>query len=387
MRGSRWGRGVARSTQTACGLTVVAAMLLAAGPAAVRAQTATTSGAPSGPVAGIPAFSSLPQATMTFDPKNDLLTLDLPPTDLAAAAAGGMAMVSSPVYQAMVPASCTIYSARAAVLDSAGRELPKEFLHHVHLSDPDHRDLFLAGTLHLLAASKETPSVAVPAFLLGLPLTRGQRLLTWDMLSNETPVVQRSVHVRLEIGCRPIGRGLLGSLFPIFRAYPWVMDAMFPNGRRPPSNRSFDLPPGRTARSWEGSPAIPGNIAGIGGHVHDYAVSLDFADATTGQLMWHAIPIRDSAGHVRAVPITRFYNWRELGVHIVPSHRYRITVTYDNPTGHVIPDGGMGSVAGLFIPDRGAKWPVVNTSDPVYQQDLVELFGTGTSGGMAGMGH
>ena len=72
-------------------------------------------------------------------------------------------------------------------------------------------------------------------------------------------------------------------------------------------------------------------------------------------------------------------------MHIAPSHRYRITVTYDNPTGHVIPEGGMGSVAGLFIPDRGAQWPPVNTTDPVYQQDLVELFGTGTDSGMAGM--
>jgi hypothetical protein len=387
VRGSRWERDVPGWMQAPSRLTAAFALLCAVCPLTAGAQTAVTSDAPKGTVAGIPAFSSLPRATMTFDGTHDLLTLELPPTDLAAAAPGGMAMVSSPVYQTVVPASCTIHSERAAVLDSAGRELPKEFLHHVHLSDPDHRDLFLPGTLHLLAASKETPSVAVPALILGLPLTQGQRLLTWDMLSNETPVARRGVHVRLEIGCRPIGRGLFGSLFPVFRAYPWVMDAMFPNGRRALSNRSFDLPPGRTTHSWESSPAIPGDIVGIGGHVHDYAVSLDFSDVTTGRLIWHVTPVRDSAGHVLDLPITRFYNWHRLGVHIVPSHRYRITVTYDNPTGHVIPDGGMGSVAGLFIPDRGAQWPVVNTADPVYQQDLVELFGTGISSGMAGMGH
>ena len=360
-------------------------MLFAGCPIAASAQTAATPVAPSGPVAGIPAFSSLPRATMTFDRTHDLLILELPPTDLVAAAPGRMAMVSSPIYQAVVPASCTIHSSRAVVLDSAGRELPKAFLHHVHLSDPDHRDLFLAGTLHLLAASKETPSVAVPELILGLPLTQGQRLLTWGMVSNDTPVARHSVHVRLEIGCRPIGRGLFGSLFPVFRAYPWVMDAMFPNGWRAPISRDFDLAPGRTTHSWESSPAIPGDIVGIGGHVHDYAVSLDFSDVPTGRLIWHVTPVRDSAGHVLDLPITRFYNWHRLGVHIVPSHRYRITVTYDNPTGHVIPEGGMGSVAGLFVPDRGAQWPTVNTADPVYQLDLVELFGTGTGSGMAGM--
>jgi hypothetical protein len=366
-------------------LTAVLAMTLAICPIAARTQSAASRDMPAGPAAGIPPFSSLPRATMTFDRAHDLLILELPPVDLAAATPGGMAMVSSPVYQAMVPTSCTIHSSRAAVLDSAGRELPRVFLHHVHLSDPDHRDLFLAGTLHLLAASKETPSVEVPALILGLPVTQGQRLLTWGMLSNETAVAHHSVHVRMEIGCRPIRQGLFGSWFPVFRAYPWVMDAMFPSGRRAPSHRSFDLPPGRSLHSWESSPAIPGDIVGIGGHVHDYAVSLDLTDVTTGQVIWQVTPVRDSAGHVLDLPITRFYNWHRLGVHILPSHRYRITVMYDNPTGQVIPEGGMGSVAGLFIPDRGTQWPTVNTADPVYQQDLVELFGTGTDGAMPGM--
>ncbi len=346
--------------------------------------------APGHPAAGdpapvIPDIANLPRATMTFDTKQRELVLDLPPADLPAAGAGGMAMVSSPVYQADVPASCTIHSSRALVLDSAGDELPKVFLHHVHLSDAGHRDLFLAGTLHLLAASKETPSVEVPALILGLPVTQGERLITWSMLSNDTPVAHHGVHVRMEIGCRPVSHGIFGSWFPLFRAYPWVMDAMFPDGRRPRSDRSFDLPPGRTTHSWESSPAIPGDIVGIGGHVHDYAVSLDFTDVTTGQVIWHVTPVRDSAGHVLDLPVTRFYNWHRLGVHIDPSHRYRITVTYDNPTTHVIPEGGMGSVAGLFIPDRGMRWPDVNIADPVYQQDMVELFGADSGNGMAGM--
>ncbi len=367
-------------------------MLLGAGlariacPAPAQSQDAAAGHpAAADPAPHVPDIASLPRATMTFDAKQGQLVLDLPPADLPASGAGGMSMVSSPVYQADVPASCTIHSSRASVLDSAGRELPKVFLHHVHLSDAGHRDLFLAGTLHLLAASKETPSVEVPALILGLPVTQGQRLITWSMLSNETPIAHHGVHVRMEIGCRPVTRGMFGSWFPLFRAYPWVMDAMFPNGRRPRSDRSFDLPPGRTTHSWESSPAIPGDIAGIGGHVHDYAVSLDFTDVTTGQVIWHVTPVRDSAGHVLDLPVTRFYNWHSLGVHIDPSHRYRITVTYDNPTTHVIPEGGMGSVAGLFIPDRGARWPAVNTADPVYQQDMAELFGTDSASTMAGM--
>jgi hypothetical protein len=376
MRGMEYPGPRSLRTTRIVALLLIASLAQIASPARARPQDAAP---------GIPDIASLPHASMTFDANQGQLVLDLPPADLPPSGAGGMSMVSSPVYQAGVPASCTIHSSRALVLDSAGHELPKAFLHHVHLSDAGHRDLFLAGTLHLLAASKETPSVEVPAWILGLPVIQGQRLITWSMLSNETPITHHGVHVRMEIGCRRITHGIFGSWFPLFRAYPWVMDAMFPNGRRPRSDRSFDLPPGRTTHSWESSPAIPGDIVGIGGHVHDYAVSLGFTDVTTGEVIWHVTPVRDSAGHVLDLPVTRFYNWHRLGVHIDPSHRYRITVTYDNPTAHVIPEGGMGSVAGLFIPDRGAKWPDVNIADPVYQQDMIELFGPDSGGAMARM--
>src|SRR6185437_16092635 len=114
------------------------------------------------------------------------LTVDLPPADLPAATAGMEGMVMSPVYQAVIPSSCTIYSARAAVIDAAGQPLPLAFLHHVHISDPDHRDLFQPIALHILALSKETPPLAVPRLLLGLPLSAGERLITWGMLHNTT---------------------------------------------------------------------------------------------------------------------------------------------------------------------------------------------------------
>jgi hypothetical protein len=34
----------------------------------------------------------------------------------------------------------------------------------------------------------------------------------------------------------------------------------------------------------------------------------------------------------------------------------------------------MGAVAGLFVPDRGATWPLVDTTNLVYRQDLAETF-------------
>src|SRR3989475_6096346 len=70
------------------------------------------------------------------------------------------------------------------------------------------------------------------------------------------------------------------------------MDVQFPLGRRPGGSKAFDLPPGRTERHWESSPAVPGTILGMGGHLHDHGVSLEVKDVTTGEILWHVEPVR-----------------------------------------------------------------------------------------------
>src|SRR2546428_314550 len=70
------------------------------------------------------------------------------------------------------------------------------------------------------------------------------------------------------------------------------------------------------------------------------------------------------------VPLVLFYRWYRLGIHITPRQTYRLTAVYENPTGRVLRDGGMGAVAGLFVPDRGATWPAVDPADSIYRADL-----------------
>jgi hypothetical protein len=292
-----------------------------------------------------------------------------------------MGMISLPVQQVMIPASGSIYSVRAAVVDSAGRELPRQFLHHIDLRDPNRRDLFLPCGLHILAASKETPELDVPQLVLGLPLERDQRVMITAMLNNPTETMHHGVRIRLTFGYRST-EGFAGGLFPLFRAYPWVLDVRFPLGSPPDGSLAFDLPPGRTVQSWESSPAISGYILGFGGHVHDYATELELEDATTGRVLWRQKPVKDSSGHVLSLPITKFYRWYRLGLRIEQSHRYRVTVRYDNPTGRTLHSGGMGAIGGLFVPDHGKQWPMVDTTNAVYRQDLGEAFLPGNMKGM-----
>src|SRR2546425_444614 len=117
-----------------------------------------------------------------------------------------------------------------------------------------------------------------------------------------------------------------------------------------------------------------------------FGLPLERADVSGGRVLWHGEPISDGP-RVLAFPLTRFYNWHRLGLHIVPTHRYRLTAVYENPTGRLIPDGGMGAVAGLFIPDRGAVWPAVDTSDVLYRTDQAATRVSGGADAMMMMEH
>jgi hypothetical protein len=295
-----------------------------------------------------------------------------------------MAVVLLPVYSAEMPISGAIFRAHIEVLDAAGNALPGELLHHFNLADPDHRELFLPIGLHMMAAGRETPRLAVPRLVFGLPLQRGQRFIASAMLVNPGAVAYRQIRVHLVLSYQPDN-----GPWPVFPAFPWVMDVLFPLGREPHGNKAFDLAPGRSTHSWESSPAIPGTIVGLGGHLHDFGIRIELADATTGTVLWHAAPIKDSAGHVVSIPTSLLANWHRLGVHILPAHRYRVTALYDNPTGHVLHNGGMGLVGGLFVPDRGTRWPGVDQTDTLYQRDLMQTLRVDHSGAdaMLHMGH
>jgi len=308
------------------------------------------------------------------------LVIQLPPVDVPAASHGGEAMVGLPLCQVLVPLNASLHGSRVEVVDGSGRLLPHEMLHHFNLSDPDRRELFLPIGLHLLAMSRETPTITIPRLLFGLPLARGQRLIAGAMLANGSDAAYRGVHVRLVLRYVPGGRP-----WPLYRTYPWAIDVQYPLGRPPTGSKAFDLPPGRTERSWEGSPAIAGTMLGLGGHMHDYGVSLELKDMTTGKVLWRGAPVTDTAGRVITFPLVRFYNWRRLGVRVVPTHRYRLTAVYQNRTGRSIRDGGMGAAAGLFVPDRGAEWPAVDTQDTLYQRDLAATILSGNADVMADM--
>jgi len=142
---------------------------------------------------------------------------------------------------------------------------------------------------------------------------------------------------------------------------PFHIDIMFPTG-----SKAYDLPAGHSTRSYEGSPTIRGLIVGMGGHLHQYATRLRLEDVTDGSVLYDIHPNVGEDGHIESIPAL-LHGGKGVGALVEPDHVYRITAEYLNPTGAPIPEGGMGSIAGGFIPLE--EWPASNPRDPLYIED------------------
>jgi hypothetical protein len=332
---------------------VVAALRLAA---AVYAASAD----PVPPPARSGDWSDLERATITPTSRRNELLLELPAVDLPAGT-----VVDEPASVGEFPVNGSIYALHAELVDGNGRRLPTELLHHMNVMDPGERELFLPISRRILASGMETGEIRFPWLLFGARVRAGEKILANAMIHNPTAVGYRGVRVRLVLSYVPDHRP-----WPLFSVMPWQLDVGFPVG-----DKSFDLPPGRSERSYEGSPGVEGNLVVIGGHMHEYGRSIEFWDATTGKRLWHGERAPAPPGEPSAVPIAKLYSVTGLGLRITPTHRYRVRVIYENPTGHVIPNGGMGVVGGLFMPDRKSVWPPITTTDSLYQQDLRHFMG------------
>jgi hypothetical protein len=267
--------------------------------------------------------------------------------------------VFPPITGVQVPRGGYLYGFDYEIRDRSGRLLPRDLLHHLNIADPTHRELFLPITHRVVAIGRETGAQSMPWLLFGHPLTQGQDLLVSAMMHNPTHESYSGVSLTLSLKYVPASRP-----WPLFRVYTWQMDVAFPAG-----DKSFDLPPGPFSRSYEAQPAIPGRIMVIAGHLHPYATSLLFEDVTDRRVIWEGKPIGAAPGELEGVTMGRLY--RRLGVKIQPDHTYRVTVTYHNPTDRTIPDGGMGVVGGLFLPEDDAAWPAADPADELYRLDLV----------------
>lgn len=303
---------------------------------------------------------------ITDAPDRGELVISLGSVDLPAHSEPGE-IAQVPAQRGTLPFDMMVHGFRVEAVDRDGRPIPHAVLHHVSMVDPQRRELFLPIMRRLFASGQETDSHTIPEAFAGLSLQGGDPFLFLARLFNPTDRAYENVSVRLILSYSR------GGPPPTHQVFPFHLDAMFPLGAR-----AFDLPPGKSEKSWEGSPAIPGRILALGGHLHRYAESLTLEDVTEGKVLYRVQPDMSQEGHLRAVPVVRFTDG-ELALPIDPTHVYRITASYDNPTDEPIRQGGGAAVAGAFIPDDEDAWPAADRADPLFATDYRNVLASPTA--------
>jgi hypothetical protein len=305
------------------------------------------------------AMGASPKAvTISATMRPGELLLEIGPMDVPAAShedEGHHAMLEAPPLWALVPASGWLHGYRVELIDKDGRAVPQSVLHHVNVIATQRRELFSGIMLRLAAAGPETGAVTLPR-LIGYEAHQGDTLLVRTMFRFGDRAYE-GVRVRVHFPYTP-ANALIGD----FTISPFYVDVTPQAGPH-----AFDLPAGRSETYWEGSPAIPGHIIGFSGHVHKFATLFRFEDRTAHRAIWEARPDTTRNGDAKQIPVKRFL--LTLGYAIRPDHVYRLTVVYDNPTGEVIRDGGMGALGGVFWPSRGFAWPAIDPADKDYKLD------------------
>ena len=234
-------------------------------------------------------------------------------------------------------------------------------VHHVGLANYSRRELLYPMVERLMAVGKETPRVTLPSGV-GVPLARGDTLGLYSAFHDVDGKTVERAYVIVTLPWIPAGHSHPIDVMPFFADVNSVIGG----------TSAWDLPPGRSERSSEFTMPLGGSILALGGHVHDYARSVRLEDAENGKVLVRLDTKLTSDGHLIALG-KRVFGFHEEGLALLPNHRYRVIAQYDNPTGHVLKQGGMASMAGAFVPNDVREWPLLDPLNADLKRDIASV--------------
>jgi len=270
----------------------------------------------------------------------------------------GMSALRTPIQMAEMPIAGWFHGFDISMKDPDGNRIPIETLQNVNFIDPDQRELFSPVARRVMAAGNETSHQMLPT-MIGYPVQPGDRFLITAVFGNPTGADIPAAYLHVEFNYSLEGENLIEPR----NVYPFHLDVMGFVGEK-----DFVVPPGRSKRAWQGSPAVEGRILGLGGHTGDFATRLRLINVTSGAVLWDVAPVLDEDGQLVSIP--RNEMWWSLGTRIFTDQLYRIEVEYDNPLDVPAPGGGLGEIGGVILVARGIAWPRLERTDPSYAADL-----------------
>lgn len=274
----------------------------------------------------------------------------------------------TPIQQFDWPMDAWFRGFHLAMVDARGRPVPRAVIHHLIMVNFSRRMLLYQGPERLMGAGSETEDIVVPKSI-GVPLKAGMRLGMYVAWHNSTGKDLPGVYLKLTMLWTPKNQNP-----PPVNSMPIYMDVNLTVG----GSNTFDVPPGKSEKAHEFTMPVGGRLLGIGGHLHDYGVSVRLEDAETGKVLTMVKGTRDSAGKLLKVS-RKLFGVTGDGLKLKANHRYRVVGEYDNPTTVTEKRGAMAHMSGIFAPDDMSKWPAIDPDNPDYQRDLasLEVGGTG----------
>ena len=321
-------------------------------------------------------FDTVPEAKVSLDKARKEVLVTAGPFTVRAMPPGmkheEMDMMddhNTPVIRFEWPVEGWLRGFAVEITDAAGKPIDRRLVHHLIAINFDRRQLLYPAYERIFGIGQETEDAFIPKSI-GIPMKPATRLGMYLAWANESGKDLEGVQLKLKLSYSPT------NLNPRpLDALPIYMDVNLTVGK----GNTFDIPAGRSEKSWEFSPAVSGRLLGVGGHMHDYGVEVRLEDAESGKVLTQINTSRTGDGKVTKIG-RKLFGVTGQGLLLKAGKKYRVVGVYENPTGQTIVKGAMAHMVGLFAPSDVSKWPALDLSDESLQDDAAYLSEMGMKG-------
>ena len=273
------------------------------------------------------------------DPASHTITVREGPMTLPAGT-GHMKMPQPPDLFWTIPIDGWLLAYAPRLVDARGNAVPGTVLHHTAFWNTNRADFLCPNKEeHIFGAGSEMTNWAeIPGY--GYRVQKGDKIRIETMVHNPTDTAYDQVYLEVKI---PYADASSNSSAPAVKSvYPTWMDV------QSCGDSGYDLKPGKNENTGSVTVTYDGILLGVGGHMHDYARQLTLEDATRNEKVVTLDAKLDEKGRLLSIPVVTFFD--RGGYKFDAGDYLRITATYENPTGKLLPSGAMGIVVGYFVP-------------------------------------
>jgi hypothetical protein len=282
---------------------------------------------------------------VTNDEAAHVLTLRLGPLNLPAHA--GMNIAQAPDLGVTVPLDGWFTGYRPSLVNESGSPQPPRLLHHVAVYNLSRSDFLCPSKPeHIFGAGGEMTEWPVTPGI-GYRVQKGDKILVATMFHNPTATSYPKIYLQVKIVYQPLDAG--GPALK--NVYPAWIDV------KECGNSGYDLNPGLNVTSGKFTLQFNGALVGLGGHLHDYGRELDVVNETRHQADQLKAEL-DPQGRIIKIPVHMFPG----GFALAKGDVIKVTATYDNPTGKLLPEGAMGIAVGYFLPSDDEQMAALRRS-------------------------